>query len=76
MPKNNDAMEKTGRDYAAFGRAMDEEMVWKDRSVDFEGMCRLLGADPVALDKTIFSELGFRGQAVLDFYRGFDNINE
>lgn len=76
MQKNYDAMEKTERDYAAFGRAMDERQVWKDRTLDFEGICRLIGADPAALDRKIFSELGFRGQGILDFYRGFETLNE
>ena len=47
-----------------------EKEVWKDRSLDFEGICRSLGADPASLDREIFDELGFRGQQVLDLYRG------
>jgi hypothetical protein len=63
-------MEKTGKYFAAFGRAMDEKEVWKDRSLDFEGICRSIGADPASLDREVFDELGFRGQQVLDLYRG------
>lgn len=57
-------IEKT---YEAFGLAMDGQMLFK--RLDFNGICLQLGADPKTLDRLVFMELGYRGQALVDLYR-------
>ena len=59
-------MEKTMEDYAAFEAVMDRDKVFLD--LDFEDICKALGADRDALDRTIMDELGFGGQGLVDFY--------
>ena len=54
-------------DYAAFERAMDEDKVYLD--LCFEEICSALGADIESLDRLIFSEIGFNGRDLVDFYR-------
>ena len=60
-------METVIKEYAAFERAMDEESIY--RELDYEGICDRLGADPERLENLLISELGFEGQALVDFYR-------
>jgi len=68
------AMNRTELDYAAFERMMDEERIFS-KVDDFSGICALIGADPVPLDKMIYDELGWRGQELVDFYRSSENIH-
>lgn len=65
-------MNRTDRDYAAFERAMDERGIFRE-CADFREICSLIGADPVSLDRKIREELGWRGQALVDFYRRENN---
>ena len=60
-------MEKTMRDYTAFERAMNQEKLY--RACDFEGICRAIGADKDTLNETIYRELGFDGQEIVDYYK-------
>ena len=60
-------MEKLMKDYAAFEQAMDIDKVFMD--LDFEDICLAIGADKKALDQLIFSEIGYGGQELVDFYR-------
>ena len=60
-------MEKIMDDYAAFERAMDRDKVYLD--LDFDEICSAIGADKKALDQLIFSEIGYGGQELVDFYR-------
>ena len=60
-------MEKTMKDYAAFERAMNEEKLYL--TMDFEGICRKIGADSDALDEKVYSELGFDGPDIVEYYR-------
>ena len=53
---------------------MDEERIFS-KVDDFSGICALIGADPVPLDKMIYDELGWRGQELVDFYRSSENIH-
>ena len=54
-------------DYAAFERAMDEEKLFLD--LDFNGICRRIGADRDTLDEKLFEELGLDGDSLVDIYR-------
>ena len=62
------------QEYAAFERAMNEERIYL-RVSDYSEICALIGADPIGLDKVIFEELGWHGQAVVDFYALCENIH-
>ncbi len=66
-------MDRTEYCYAAFERMMDEERIFS-RISGFPEICALIGADPVLLDKMIYEELGWRGQALVDFYRSCENV--
>ena len=60
-------MEKTMKDYAAFERAMEEEKLYL--SMDFEGICRKIGADYDVLNEMVYSELGFDGPELVKYYQ-------
>ena len=60
-------MKSVKEDYAAFERAMDEERLYL--TMDFEGICRKIGADSASLNATIRSELGFDGPDLVSYYR-------
>ena len=60
-------METVMKDYEAFEGAMNEERIY--RMLDYEGICDRLGADPERLENLLMSELGFEGQALVDYYR-------
>ncbi len=66
-------MEKTGKCYAAFERAMDEEKIYRVLA-DFDGICVRIGADPALLDRMIYEELGWTGQSLVDLYRSQEGI--
>ena len=55
------------KDYAAFERAMNEEKLY--RELDYEGICRRIGADRDLLEDLLVKELGFEGQDLVDYYR-------
>lgn len=67
-------MDRTDRDYAAFERAMDETGIFREHD-DFLEICSVLGADPVSLNRKIFDELGWNGQALVDHYRLLEKIH-
>lgn len=67
-------MDRTEIDYAAFERAMNEERIYSE-TPDFAGICSRIGADPSLLDKMIYAEIGWHGQALVDFYRRVENIH-
>lgn len=67
-------MNRTDRDYAAFERAMDEEEIFSYLG-DFREICSVIGADPLSLDRRLYEELGWRGQALVDCYRSIGNIH-
>ncbi len=67
-------MDTTGFYYTAFERAMDEERIYRTVPC-FAGICAAIGADPASLDKMIYDEIGWRGQALVDFYRRVENIH-
>ncbi len=60
-------MKKIMSDYAAFEQAMDLMKLYM--VLDFEGICREIGADKDALDSLLLSELGYDGQSLVDYYR-------
>ena len=62
------------QEYAAFERAMNEERIYL-RVSDYSEICALIGADPIGLDRVIYEELGWHGQAVVDFYALCENIH-
>ena len=62
-------MKKTEKDYASFAKLMNEEKVYLDRTLTFEGICSRIGAEPEALESLIREELGYSGQESLDLYR-------
>lgn len=59
-------MEKTLKDYAAFERAMNEDKLYL--KYDFKEICQKIGADQYFLNELIIGELGFSGQALVDYY--------
>ena len=59
-------MDNIMEEYAAFERAMDEEKLYLGH--DFDGICRLIGADRDRLNGMIIRELGFDGPSLVDFY--------
>ena len=67
-------MDRTERYYAAFEKAMDEQKTYR-QIPEYSGICALIGADPLLLDDKIYDELGWRGQALVDFYRRCENIH-
>lgn len=68
------AMDRTEKDYVAFERAMDDAKVYRGMP-DYLGICLLIGAEPAALDRMIYEELGFRGQDLVDRYRMSEYIH-
>ena len=60
-------MEKLMRDYAALEQAMDIDEVFVD--LDVEDICFAIEAAKKTLDQLIFSEIGYGGQELVDFYR-------
>ena len=60
--------------YAAFEKAMNEERIYR-RVSDYSEICALIGANPIGLDRVIYEELGWHGQAVVDFYSLCENIH-
>ena len=72
--ENTLSMDYMGKKYAAFEKAMDEERIYRKLS-DYSEVCDLIGADPLELDKVIYEELGWHGQALVDFYRLYENIH-
>ena len=54
-------------DYAAFEQVMDEEKLYL--TMDFEAICRSIGADSDALNEMVYSELGLDGQELVEYYR-------
>lgn len=71
--KKTIAMKKADRDYAAFERAMDECGIFREHA-DFQEICSVLDADAVSLDRRLYEELGWRGQALVDHYRDLEKI--
>ena len=55
--------------YAAFGRLMNEEEIFRDGSLTFEDICARIGTQKDALESVLLEELGMRGDAILDKYR-------
>ncbi len=53
---------------------MDEQKIYR-QIPEYSGICALIGADPLLLDDKIYDELGWRGQALVDFYRRCENIH-
>ena len=72
--KNMLSMGYMEKEYAAFEKAMDEERIYRKVS-DFSEICALIGANPIGLDRVIYGELGWHGQAVVDFYSLCENIH-
>ncbi len=68
MKKARD-MNISEKEYAAFGRLMNEEKVYIDPSVDFAAVCRWLGMDAEALDAVLREELGYGGDGLMEAYR-------
>ena len=60
-------MEKLMEDFAAFERAMDEDRVYLDLSL--EEISAAIGADEAALDRLVFEETGYSARALVDFYQ-------
>lgn len=67
-------MNRTERDYVVFEQAMNERGLFRE-CPDFLEICSLIGADPVSLDQKIYEELGWRGQALVDFYLRCENCH-
>lgn len=55
--------------FQLFEKLMDEESIYIDRSLNFSGICKIIGADQAALDAYIREELGYSGEEVLETYR-------
>lgn len=66
-------MERIEKDYAAFGRAMDEDELYREIP-DFSGICLKIGVEPDPLDRKVYEEIGLRGQALVDFYINCENL--
>lgn len=62
-------METRNEAYAAFERLMDEEEIFRNRSLTFEDICAKAGADPAGLEKILLAELGYSGEELLAEYR-------
>ncbi|MGN0202220.1 MAG: hypothetical protein ACI399_04870 [Candidatus Cryptobacteroides sp.] len=62
-------MKKTEKDYAAFEHAMNIDAAYRDNSLDYSGICSLLGLDPAPLEDLLKEELGFTGDEIVSFYR-------
>ena len=73
--ENTLSMDYIERKYAAFERAMDEEKIYRKVS-DYSEICAMICVDPLGLDKVLYEELGWHGQALVDFYRLCENINK
>lgn len=48
---------------------MDDEEVWRDESLDFAGVCEMIGADQEALETLLSEELGYLGDELMEVYR-------
>jgi hypothetical protein len=66
------AMEELNVDYAAFEHAMDDLLLYRDLSMSFEDICRAVGADPAVVEAILVEELGYRGEELVERYRGFE----
>lgn len=62
-------MKTIDESYAAFGRLMNEEEIFRDASLTFEDICARIGTQKDALESVLLEELGMRGDAILDKYR-------
>ena len=62
-------MENINEKYAIFESLLDEEQVYKDRTVGFKDLCRAIGADPERLDAHIMSETGYGGEEIISSLR-------
>lgn len=62
-------MKTIDESYAAFGRLMNEEEIFRDESLTFEDICARIGTQKDALESVLLEELGMRGDAILDKYR-------
>ena len=55
--------------YAAFGRLMDEQKVWRDPSVSFSEICSLAGSSTDVLNRILLEEIGMDGEELLLRYK-------
>ncbi len=58
-------MENIRKKYELFERLLSVEEVYKDGTLGFTGLCRAIGADPVALERMIISETGYSGEDIM-----------
>ncbi|GEM_PF-967818 len=73
--ENTLSMDCMKKEYAAFERAMDEEKLYREIS-DYVGICALIDADPIRLDRILYEELGWHGQDLVDYYCRCENIHQ
>lgn len=55
--------------FAAFEKAMDEDRIYRDANLDFEGICCHVGADPVVVDGMASREVGCDARTLVEIYR-------
>ena len=58
--------------YAAFSRLLEEDKLYRDRSLRFEDLCQRIGTDPAALEEVLLRELGMTGEEILSMFRNID----
>lgn len=57
------------KSYSRFERLMNVDEVWRNPYLDYQSVCRMIGVSPASLDEILESELGMRGEEILDKYR-------
>ena len=55
--------------YEIFGALMTEEKLYLNPSIKFKTLCSKLGVDPAEMDRKLFSELGYKGEELMEAYR-------
>lgn len=55
--------------YASFAQALEEKKLMREDHLGFKEICTRLEADPVALDRMLFTELGYSGEEILGLWR-------
>lgn len=58
--------------YAEFYRLLEEEKVYRDRTLCFVDICQKIGTDPIVMNALLLDELGMSGEEVLSRYRNID----
>lgn len=55
--------------FKRFEKLMDEDEIYLDPDIDFDGICRMLHCSPSDLNEYLEDQFGMDGEAILERYR-------